>query len=102
MLNSNGSILYNTINRVSIILNFIIPGAGVAMKQAYFGRGSGPIWLDNVACGGSESNLINCTATNTYNENHDCDHQEDAGVRCLAGRSNRITLYYCSKIILNL
>ena len=63
----------------------IILGAGVVVNHASFGRGTGPIWLDNVACGGTESKLISCPAINAYYENHDCDHQEDAGVRCLTG-----------------
>ena len=47
--------------------------------RAYFGQGIGlPILMDNVACVGTESFLINCSFT-SY---HDCGHHEDAGVRC--------------------
>ena len=35
--------------------------------------------MDNVACTGSESGLINC---NFDNHTGDCSHSEDAGVRC--------------------
>ena len=82
--------VYNSIILVSIITIiryyvYIILGAGVVVNRTSFVHGTGPIWLDNVACGGIESNLVNCPATNAYYENHDCDHQEDAGVRCLTG-----------------
>jgi receptor-type tyrosine-protein phosphatase Q len=47
--------------------------------SAYFGQGIVPIKLDDVACTGSESQLISCS----YDSNTgDCSHSEDAGVRC--------------------
>ena len=57
------------------------PSSGaIAFSYAYFGSGYGPIWLDDVNCNGSESNLLNCT--NYGIGIHNCGHQEDAGVRC--------------------
>ena len=47
---------------------------------AYFGSGSGAILLDNVVCRGTESSLLECN-TNPIGL-HNCDHSEDAGVRC--------------------
>ena len=44
-----------------------------------FGGGMGPILLDDVQCTGSENSLSDCTAIT----DHDCEHSEDAGVRCL-------------------
>ncbi|XP_072023425.1 CUB and sushi domain-containing protein 1-like isoform X3 [Amphiura filiformis] len=56
-------------------------GAVRALHTATFGQGSGPIWLDNVRCTGSESSLDLC------NHNgwgiHNCEHSDDAGVRCV-------------------
>ena len=43
-------------------------------------EGSGPIWLDDVHCAGTESRLIDCPAQAVGT--HNCDHVEDAGVRC--------------------
>ena len=50
-----------------------------AVVRAGFGRGSGLIHLDNVACTGSEAALINCIYDPITT---DCSHSEDAGVRC--------------------
>ena len=54
--------------------------SGTAFGQARFGRGSGPIWMDEVQCTGSEGRLIDCP----YASRHNCAHGEDAGVRCTA------------------
>ncbi|XP_036941411.1 deleted in malignant brain tumors 1 protein-like isoform X1 [Acanthopagrus latus] len=59
-------------------------GCGHAVStptNAHFGRGSGPIWLDNVECTGQESALSHCHH-NGFGENN-CGHGEDAGVICL-------------------
>uniref|UniRef100_A0A8C3A5S7 SRCR domain-containing protein n=1 Tax=Cyclopterus lumpus TaxID=8103 RepID=A0A8C3A5S7_CYCLU len=51
--------------------------AVTAPKSAHFGRGTGPIWLDNVECTGDESALTHCTHPG-FGENN-CGHSEDAG-----------------------
>lgn len=56
------------------------PGARTAYSAAYFGSGSGPIWLDDVFCDGSEYFVQEC-AHNGFGAN-DCNHLEDAGVEC--------------------
>ena len=47
--------------------------------SAYFGQGIGSIFLDNVACSGSETTLISCPYTTPTSSDY---HSEDAGVRC--------------------
>ena len=54
---------------------------GVSRSSAYFGQGSGPIWLDDVQCTGSESTLASCGHLG-INITRSCSHREDAGVRC--------------------
>ena len=52
-----------------------------AHSNARFGQGTGPIFLDNVACTGVEDTLVSCT----YDSNTaDCFHSDDAGVTCRA------------------
>ncbi|POI35193.1 hypothetical protein CIB84_001058, partial [Bambusicola thoracicus] len=51
-----------------------------APHYGHFGPGSGPIWMDDVNCSGSESALSDCTHAG-WNI-HNCYHSEDAGVTC--------------------
>ena len=53
-----------------------------AMHTAYYGQGSGQIWLNYVNCVGSEDSITNCT--HGWRSN-DCFHERDANVRCSLG-----------------
>ncbi|KAM6996725.1 soluble scavenger receptor cysteine-rich domain-containing protein SSC5D-like, partial [Passerculus sandwichensis] len=58
-------------------------GCGPALAApgaARYGRGAGPIWLDDVTCTGEERDFFRC-AHRAWGE-HNCHHGEDAGVVC--------------------
>ena len=50
----------------------------------HFVGGSGSIVLSDVQCTGHEASLLDCSALTPYNIIN-CEHFEDAGVRCLDG-----------------
>ena len=52
----------------------------IALFRAAFGQGTGPIWLDNVQCAGTEARLADCRANAIGS--HNCVHFEDASVVC--------------------
>ncbi|XP_064871797.1 neurotrypsin-like [Oncorhynchus nerka] len=66
----------------SVSLRNILSPWGVARAwgQAYFGAGSGRVWLDEVRCTGNELTLEQCPKS-AWGE-HNCLHSEDAGVSC--------------------
>ena len=61
----------------------------VAYRNSHFHGGSGPIWLNDVQCTGSETHLVNCT--NSGLGVHSCiGYTEDAGVQCTANSSKYV------------
>ena len=53
---------------------------GIAYSNAHFGAGSGPIFLDDVQCTSSSSQLLECPSRPILS--HNCLHSADAGVGC--------------------
>ncbi|XP_052786972.1 uncharacterized protein LOC128222141 [Mya arenaria] len=48
--------------------------------HAYYGPGTGAIWLDDLNCNGYESSLFNCPGVIIAINN--CGHYEDVGIKC--------------------
>ena len=49
-----------------------------AFSNAFYGQGSGPIYLDSVQCSGTELDLFDCPSDNTPS----CTQSDAAGARC--------------------
>ena len=74
--------------QLTIAHNYVLffNAGATAFTYAYFGQGSGLIYLDNVACTGSEARLLDCY----YDpDTSDCGHHEDAGVSCASGETSK-------------
>ncbi len=83
---------------VAICINSIVLlciGTYNAGAQAFFGPGSGPILMDDVACSGSEAQLTDCAFANSHN----CVHGEDVGVVCYGGQTGvqQVTRHECGR-----
>ena len=59
---------------------FGFPQASQAYSGATHGQGTGPIWMDYVACSGSESHIYDCSHRGWGNNG--CTHSNDASVKC--------------------
>ena len=63
-----------------IILCECIGATAYRTVSSTFGGGSGPVFLTNLGCQGSESSLLNCSRSvfvGSY-----CTHGRDVGVKC--------------------
>ena len=56
------------------------PPAGRPFRNAFFGAGAGPIFLDDVQCSSTSSQLLECFSNPILT--HNCLHTADAGVGC--------------------
>ena len=72
------------LNDAQVVCNELGFGnATVARHNAFYGKGHGNIWLDNLNCVGTESTIGNCLHRGW--ELRNCKHHEDAGVKCATG-----------------
>ncbi|XP_023931764.1 deleted in malignant brain tumors 1 protein-like [Lingula anatina] len=77
-------------NDARVVCRMLGYKGSVSYSGAHFGRGTGPILMDNVACSGSESSIKDCGHSGWWT--HRCDHSKDAGVRCVAATPVEVRL----------
>ncbi|XP_066954752.1 uncharacterized protein [Macrobrachium rosenbergii] len=63
-------------------------GDAIAHKNARHGKGSGPIWLENLDCSSKETDLKRCKKSPPGSS--DCTHSEDASVTCYNTRRGSV------------
>ncbi|XP_041372995.1 deleted in malignant brain tumors 1 protein-like [Gigantopelta aegis] len=61
------------------MMGFSRTGAQI-VSNAGFGEGTGPIYIDDLSCGGFEKSFVQCG--HNPNNKVNCRHEEDVGVRC--------------------
>nr|XP_014353558.1 PREDICTED: deleted in malignant brain tumors 1 protein-like [Latimeria chalumnae] len=69
------------VSETSVVCQQLDCGKALGYKHnAYYGKGTGPILMDDVNCNGSEPRLADCS--NYGWRIHNCDHSKDIGVIC--------------------
>ena len=58
-----------------------------AFRGSEFGHGTGPIFLNQLGCSGTESSLVDCNRFAGLGL-HSCDHSQDAGISCIGEKIN--------------
>lgn len=51
-----------------------------AIGGAFFGEGTGRVWLDNINCNGTEDDIFKCKSTGWGATN--CGHSKDVSIIC--------------------
>ena len=78
---SNKLCMYNLYDIIKVTtylsLNLLTDAASYPMAR--YGQGTGPIYLDNVQCVGTELHIQECTYSSDASE---CTHAEDASLLC--------------------
>nr|XP_055046947.1 scavenger receptor cysteine-rich type 1 protein M130-like [Misgurnus anguillicaudatus] len=65
----------------AVVCNSMSCGTPIAAETgAFFGQGSGPVWLDDLICSGNEPSVKNCLSKALGTST--CSHGQDAGVIC--------------------
>ena len=68
------------VNHFNIYLISSYTTDGIARYNSYYGSGSGPIWLDDVACSSYNTKLLQCSSSPIGS--HHCSNSDEAGVKC--------------------
>ena len=71
-------------------------GPAEVIKKKMFGQGTGPIWLDEIGCDGTENNLMECSRLPWAK--HNCRHSEDVAIACSASTSKPVRCFLCDRL----
>lgn len=58
--------------------SFFLDTLPIRQSSSLYGEGMGELFLTDLNCNGGENNLFECDGSSIT----ECDHSEDAGVRC--------------------
>jgi len=64
----------------------------VARSNAYYGPGTGTVWLDDVTCNGDEASVVDCRHNPWGISN--CNHDEDVSVDCDPSKHDLSSTFY--------
>ena len=62
-------------------------------RLKYFEAGTGPIYLSQLDCDGSEATLLDCETFARATAIHTCDHMDDVGVHCQGNKFHKCVDY---------
>ena len=66
---------------------------GYYYSSYLFGQGSGPVWLEDLECTGSESTIASCGHLG-LNVTRNCrNYHEDVGIRCYGSQGTFVSTY---------
>ena len=72
------------LNDAQVVCNQLGLNSAIAVRHgAFYGQGSGRIWLNNLNCTGTELTIANCLHRGSGIGN--CSHSKDAGAKCFGG-----------------
>jgi len=60
-----------------------------------FGVKEGQIWIDDIQCNGTESNISECSHSEWGV--HNCGHKEDVAVSCMLDSSTSVVTHYTTQ-----
>ena len=63
-----------------------------ARDNIFYGKGIGPVWLNNLNCTGTEVTIEDCSSSGFGIL--DCNHTEDASVECTNGNFTFTCVYF--------
>ena len=66
---------------------------GLPRYNAFYGRGTGPLLLDDLICRNTEQRLIDCAHGGIGNTDFCRGHADDAGLDCRESKTTNITVH---------